>query len=133
MKQKKVMKSDDDFSFLLTNTHSVLSSDDEDGDESPIKDKEDSNTIHAVFSKGTARIVPSNHQIPNQSPSLAEPELFTIITLDTADKGVFKSKGYNRTHLSDILNLYQDISKIRREDSYHMIMVANDKLVKHSG
>lgn len=56
-----------------------------------------------------------------------------ILSLDSRGQGMIKSKVYNRTHLSEMFDLYDDVSKIRREDSQHMIMVGNGKLIKHTG
>ena len=48
------------------------------------------------------------------------------------DKGLFKTKTYNRTHLSEVFQLFDDIAKIRKEDS-QIILVGNGKLIKHTG
>lgn len=67
-----------------------------------------------------------NFKVSNESPLLAEPTVFTVITLDTVSEpnGIFKSKQYTRNHLSEMSDIYSDIQKIRRGDS-NIIMVAN--------
>lgn len=76
-----------------------------------------------------------------ESARLAKPYTFQIISLDPdgqkdaddlENKGNFKQKQYNRTHLSEMYDLYDDIHKIRKADS-HMIMIGNGKLIKHTG
>ena len=58
---------------------------------------------------------------------------FTIIGLDTSGNGTFKTKQYSRYHLSDIYNLYDDIEKIRNQMDINLIMVGNNRLIKHTG
>jgi hypothetical protein len=70
--------------------------------------------------------VQENFKVSNESPLLAEPTVFTIMTLDTVSEptGIFKSKKYIRNRLSEMYDIYNDILKIRRRDS-NIIMVAN--------
>ncbi len=67
-----------------------------------------------------------NFKVSNESPLLAQPTVFTVMTLDTVSKptGIFKSKKYIRNRLSEMYDIYNDILKIRRRDS-NIIMVAN--------
>lgn len=63
---------------------------------------------------------------------LAKPYVFAVFGLDTTDKGTIKQKTYNRTHLSDMYQLFDDITQIRKKDP-NLIMVGNGKLIKHTG
>jgi hypothetical protein len=47
-----------------------------------------------VFSNSKAKIVPENHKIAGESPSLAKPYDFHILSLDTSDKGTIKTKSF---------------------------------------
>jgi hypothetical protein len=67
-----------------------------------------------------------------ESPKLDKPYSFQILSLDTADNGTFKEKSYKRSHLSEMNDLYTDVSRIRKPDN-HMIMVGNGMLIKHTG
>ena len=73
----------------------------------------------------------SDHKIEGESPELIKSYAFTILSLDTSSHGTFKSKTYNRTHLSEMFELFDDVQKIRKADS-HMILVGNGKLIKHA-
>ena len=51
----------------------------------------DNKKVHAVFSKtNKAKFVPDDHRIDGESPRLAKPYTFHILSLDTADQGTFK-------------------------------------------
>ena len=71
-----------------------------------------------------------DHKIDGESPALIKPYAFTIMSLDTSGQGTFKSKNYNRTHLSEMFELFDDVQKIRKSDS-HVILVGNGKLIRH--
>jgi hypothetical protein len=58
--------------------------------------------VHAIFHKGKARIVASPPKLHGESPALKKPFVFSILSLDTMDRGTFKSKSYNRTHLPEV-------------------------------
>lgn len=87
--------------------------------------------VHAVFSKSQAKFVPDDHKFDGESPELTKPYTFHILSLDTADQGTFKQKSYNRTHLSEMYELFDDVHKIRKQDA-HMILIGNGKLIKHT-
>lgn len=57
-------------------------------------DDTDSNKTHVVFHKGKPQIVDATHQISGESPRLAQPYTFMILSLDThlGQGGVFKMK-----------------------------------------
>jgi len=59
---------------------------------------------------------------------LAKAYQFTIMGLSN---GQFKVKSLNRTHLSEMFEMFDDIQKIRLENN--LIMIVNNKLVKHTG
>jgi hypothetical protein len=71
--------------------------------------------------------VPATHKIEGESPRLAEPYQFRIISLDNTT-GVFKMKQYNRTHLSEMRELFEDVVQIKSNHS-QVIMVGNGKLI----
>lgn len=87
--------------------------------------------VHAVFKNGKAQLVPEEHHIAGESPQLDKPYTFHILSLDTSDQGTFKQKALSRSHLSEVYDLYQDVSHIRKPDS-HMILIGNGRLIKHS-
>lgn len=91
--------------------------------------EDDVNTTHVVFHKGKATIVPPSHKLNGESARLAEPYTFRILSLDTKrGSGIFKMKEYNRTHLSDMRELFEDVIKIKSNNS-QVIMVGNGKLI----
>lgn len=49
----------------------------------------------------------------------------------STSSGQFKVKTLNRTHLSEMYEMFEDILKIREES--HLLMVANGKLIKYTG
>lgn len=90
------------------------------------------NTTHAILYKGSVKIVP-DHQVKHlDQNTLAKPYIFVILSLDKEDKGNFKQKTYNRTHLSEMYQTFDDVTLIRKDDPY-VIMVGNGKLIKHTG
>ena len=84
-------------------------------------DKDDE--THVVFHKGQAKIVPATLQLPGESPRLAQPLNFMILSLDS-HTGFFKMKQYNRTYLSEMRDMFEDVLKIRGNNS-EVIMVGN--------
>ena len=91
----------------------------------------DTNTTLVVFHKGTAKIVPASHKIEGESPRLAEPYQFRVVSLDT-QTGQFKMKQYNRTHLSEMREMFEDIVQIKSNHS-EVIMTGNGKLINKTG
>ena len=81
------------------------------------------NQTHVVFHKGKAKIVPATHKLSGESPRLAQPLNFMILSLDSRT-GIFKMKQYNRTHLSEVREMFEDVLKIRSNNS-EVIMVGN--------
>jgi len=76
----------------------------------------DNKTTFAVFHNGEAKIVNATHKINGESQRLAEPYSFRILSIDN-QTGIFKMKQYNRTHLSDMNELFEDIIQIRNDHS----------------
>jgi hypothetical protein len=89
--------------------------------------------VRVVLRNGKAVILDPSQKSSNSSALFAKPVQFHIMTLDPSGSGSLKWKGFNRSSLSEMLEVYEDVKKIRREDSHFMIMVANKKLVKHTG
>lgn len=90
------------------------------------------NKTHAIYYKGKVKIVP-DHQVQHlEKNTLAKPYIFVILSLDPSDKGNFKQKTYNRTHLAEMYEIYDDVTQIRKDDPF-VIMVGNGKLIKHTG
>ena len=96
-------------------------------------DDENSNKTHVLLEHGKAQVVPENKMHIGESAKLSKQYNFTILSLDTSGQGSFKSKQYSRQHLSDMYNLYDDIEKIRNQTDINLIMVGNNKLIKHTG
>lgn len=95
-------------------------------------DSQKDNKTHAIYYKGKVKIVP-DHQVKHlEKNTLAKPSIFVILSLDPSDKGTFKQKTYNRTHLSEMFEIYDDVTQIRKDDPF-VIMVGNGKLIKHTG
>ena len=76
---------------------------------------------------GKARIVPATHILNGESPRLSQPFTFYILSLDSSS-GIFKMKQYNRTHLSEVRDLFEDVINIRSHNS-EVIMIGNQKLI----
>lgn len=73
-----------------------------------VEDDNDANKTHVVFHNGKAQFVPATHKINGESARLAEPYQFRILSLDS-NIGIFKMKQYNRTHLSEMRELFEDV------------------------
>lgn len=90
---------------------------------------DDANKTHVIFHNGKAKIVPATHKVTGESPRLAEPYTFMILSLDTHNgQGIFKMKQYNRTHLSEMREMFEDVVQIKSNNS-QVIMVGNSKLI----
>ena len=83
----------------------------------------DSNATTVLFHNGKAQIVPATQKLSGESPRLAQPLNFMILSLDSRT-GIFKMKQYNRTHLSEVREMFEDVLKIRSNNS-EVIMVGN--------
>lgn len=71
--------------------------------------------------------MPATQKISGESARLAQPLNFMILSLDSRT-GIFKMKQYNRTHLSEVREMFEDVLKIRSNNS-EVIMVGNGHLI----
>ena len=88
--------------------------------------------VHVIFSKGNAQVVNDDVKLANESPKLEKKYQFQILSLDTADKGTFKFKSYSRQHLSEMFDMFDDVTKVRKSND-NLIMTGNGRLIKHTG
>lgn len=88
--------------------------------------------VHVILSNGNAQVVKDEVHLPNESPTLEKKYPFQILSLDTADKGTFKFKSYNRQHLSEMFVEFEDAKRVRKPND-NMIMTGNGRLIKHTG
>lgn len=58
------------------------------------------NTTHAIFQADHTVKIVADHQVKHLDKNeLTKPYIFVILSLDKEEKGNFKQKTYNRTHL----------------------------------
>jgi len=100
-------------------------------DNTEIPEKADKK-VHVIFSKGNAQVVNDDVHLANESPMLDKKHAFQILSLDTADKGTFKFKSYTRQHLSEMFDMFDDVTKVRKSND-NLIMTGNGRLIKHTG